>query len=81
MRQPEASSAARPAVPTRIPALISTRFGAVVRYLEGLLGADAYRKYLAHHEESGHSGIPLTEREFWRDRTDRQDASPQGRCC
>ncbi|HYH77897.1 MAG TPA: YbdD/YjiX family protein, partial [Arthrobacter sp.] len=24
---------------------------------------------------------PLTEREFWRDRTDRQDSNPQGRCC
>lgn len=50
-------------------------------YIGGVLGADAYKKYLAHHEASGHTVPPLTEREFWRDRTDRQDASPQGRCC
>jgi uncharacterized short protein YbdD (DUF466 family) len=50
-------------------------------YLGAVLGADAYQKYLAHHEASGHTGAPLTEREFWRDRADRQDAAPQGRCC
>lgn len=50
-------------------------------YLSGVLGADAYKKYLEHHEASGHAGLPLTEREFWRDRNDRQDSNPQGRCC
>ncbi|MFC8411086.1 YbdD/YjiX family protein [Arthrobacter sp. NPDC057259] len=50
-------------------------------YFSGVLGADAYRKYLEHHRESGHAGPPLTEREFWRDHTDRQDTNPQGRCC
>lgn len=53
----------------------------VAGYLGGVLGADAYKKYLAHHEVSGHTGPPLTEREFWRDRADRQDTTPQGRCC
>ena len=50
-------------------------------YLGAVLGADAYKKYLEHHEASGHTSPPLTEREFWRDRTDRQDTNPQGRCC
>lgn len=50
-------------------------------YLSGVLGADAYKKYLEHHETSAHPGPPLTEREFWREKTDRQDTSPQGRCC
>ena len=50
-------------------------------YLAGLLGADAYVRYLEHHRVAGHSAPPLSEREFWRDRTDRQDANPQGRCC
>jgi uncharacterized short protein YbdD (DUF466 family) len=45
------------------------------------MGADAYAKYLEHHAASGHGSAPLTEREFWRDRTDRQDNNPQGRCC
>jgi uncharacterized short protein YbdD (DUF466 family) len=50
------------------------------RYLGGVMGADAYQKYLEHHIASGHL-TPMTEREFWRDRTDRQDSNPQGRCC
>jgi uncharacterized short protein YbdD (DUF466 family) len=53
----------------------------IAGYLGGVLGADAYQKYLEHHEAMAHTGPPLTEREFWRDRTDRQDANPQGRCC
>ncbi len=50
-------------------------------YFGGVLGADAYAKYLEHHQAAGHSTPPLTEREFWRDQTDRQDTNPQGRCC
>lgn len=50
-------------------------------YLSGVMGADAYRKYVEHHRDSGHQGEHMTEREFWRDRTDRQDSNPQGRCC
>jgi uncharacterized short protein YbdD (DUF466 family) len=50
-------------------------------YVGGVLGADGYKKYLEHHEASGHTGPPLTEREFWREKADRQDISPQGRCC
>jgi uncharacterized short protein YbdD (DUF466 family) len=45
------------------------------------MGADAYRKYLEHHAAAGHGAPPLDERAFWRDRTDRQDTNPQGRCC
>jgi uncharacterized short protein YbdD (DUF466 family) len=45
------------------------------------MGADAYRKYLEHHGAVGHEARPMSEREFWRDRTDRQDSNPQGRCC
>ncbi|MEE2570486.1 YbdD/YjiX family protein [Pseudarthrobacter sp. J64] len=53
----------------------------LARYFRGVLGADAYDKYLEHHRALGHHGAPLSEREFWRDQTDRQDANPQGRCC
>jgi uncharacterized short protein YbdD (DUF466 family) len=56
-------------------------FRGFTRYLGGVMGADAYTKYLAHHAEAGHGTQPMTEREFWRDQTDRQDANPQGRCC
>ena len=56
-------------------------FRGLAHYLNGVLGADAYTKYLEHHAESGHPGPPMAERDFWRDRTDRQDSNPQGRCC
>ncbi|MGX9902236.1 YbdD/YjiX family protein [Arthrobacter sp. SA17] len=60
---------------------VKAGFRGFARYLGALVGADAYRKYLEHHAASGHEGPPLSEREFWRDRTDRQDSNPQGRCC
>ena len=59
----------------------------VVWYLKAMLGEDAYEKYAAHHA-ARHAADPscdahevMTEREFWRDQTDRQDKNPQGRCC
>ncbi|WP_309107049.1 YbdD/YjiX family protein [Arthrobacter sp.] len=60
---------------------VKAGFRGFAQYLGALVGADAYRKYLEHHAASGHDGPPLSEREFWRDRTDRQDNNPQGRCC
>ena len=56
-------------------------------YLQALLGEDAYDKYAAHHaRRHAAEGVDarhtvMTEREFWRDQTDRQDKNPQGRCC
>lgn len=55
--------------------------GAVTTYLKGVLGEDAYEKYLAHHQATACAAPPMTVAEFWRDRTDRQDANPEGRCC
>ena len=52
-----------------------------IRFFRDVMGEDAYRKYQAHHAASGCSSPPLTEREFWRDKIDRQDANPGGRCC
>lgn len=50
-------------------------------YVEGVLGADAYARYLEHHRASGCTSAPMSERQFWRDQFDRQDRQPQGRCC
>lgn len=50
-------------------------------FLKGVLGEDAYEKYQAHQTALHPGGPLLSEREFWRDKTDRQDANPQGRCC
>jgi uncharacterized short protein YbdD (DUF466 family) len=56
-------------------------FRGFAEYFGGVLGADAYKKYLEHHGASGHAGPPMSERDFWRDHTDRQDSNPQSRCC
>jgi len=60
----------------------------VAWYVKGVMGEDAWDKYRTHHEAvhaaggQAHAGEPMmTEREFWRDQTDRQDSNPQGRCC
>jgi uncharacterized short protein YbdD (DUF466 family) len=69
---------------TAIAAVRSVLAGARA-YARGVMGADAYERYLEHHraeEAAGRCAAPaMTEREFWRDHADRQDANPQGRCC
>lgn len=54
---------------------------AVRWWVRGVLGADVYDRYLAYHARSGAPGPPLTEREYWRSRTDHQERHPDGRCC
>ena len=70
----------------RIADLVRTGARHLAWYVRGVLGEDAYDKYTAHHEAAhpaaGCERPPMmTEREFWRDQTDRQDTNPQGRCC
>ena len=70
-----------------MPALDLVRRGArdLAWFWRGVVGEDAYDKYCAHVRAQRAAGDPthplLTEREFWRDRTDRQESAPQGRCC
>jgi uncharacterized short protein YbdD (DUF466 family) len=67
-----------------VGAAVRSAAAGFVWYVRGVMGEDAYEKYRAHHD-SVHgtaAAVPvLTEREFWRDQTDRQDTNPQGRCC
>ena len=51
------------------------------RFARGILGSGAYDKYLHHHRITGCAAPPLTEREFWRQKYDEQDANPGARCC
>jgi uncharacterized short protein YbdD (DUF466 family) len=64
---------------------VARGFREAVAIWRGVLGEDAYDRYRAHVQAQRAAGDPehplMTEREFWRDRTDRQDAHPQGRCC
>ena len=66
---------------TRVLAVTGNTARGLVRYLEGVLGADKYRVYLEHQART-HPGVaPMGERDFWRDYTDWQEKNPQGRCC
>lgn len=60
---------------------VASGFRGFAKYITAIMGADAYAKYLEHHRSTGHEQAPMTEREFWRDRTDRQESNPEGRCC
>lgn len=45
------------------------------------MGENAYQTYLDHHAATHDGEPPMTEKAFWREKTDRQDANPEGRCC
>ncbi|GAA4367200.1 YbdD/YjiX family protein [Paeniglutamicibacter cryotolerans] len=60
---------------------ISGGWRGFVGYFEGVMGADAYRRYLEHQQRTHPDAEPLGERAFWRDHMDWQDKNPQGRCC
>ena len=53
-------------------------------FVRGVVREDAYERYVEHvraqHPDDGDVRL-MTEREFWRDQTDRQETNPQGRCC
>ena len=53
----------------------------LVWWVQGVLGEEAYVRYLDHRGRAGHPGPPMTEREFWRARSDRQETDLRGRCC
>ena len=64
-----------------MPAVLGRAWRAVRWYVTSVMGDNAYQIYLDHHRRT-HPGEPvLSEREFWRERTDEQERSPQGRCC
>ena len=77
-----------------VAAAVRRSAGGLAWFVRGMLREDAYEKYLAHveaeHGGAEHAGTEtvakgggrvMTEREFWRDMSDRQERNPQGRCC
>ena len=54
---------------------------AVGWFVRGLVREDAYEKYVAHMAVTHPDRRPMPERAFWREQSDRQEASPEGRCC
>lgn len=50
-------------------------------YVDGIVGANAYSRYVAHLGRN-HPGAPVpTERDFWRQHYADQEANPTTRCC
>ncbi|MDA3646681.1 YbdD/YjiX family protein [Saccharopolyspora indica] len=64
---------------------VLTRLRGTVRaawqIVRGVVGENAYERYLAHHRQNHPGEAPLGEREFWRRHVDSQDARPGSRCC
>ncbi len=54
---------------------------AVRWFIRGVVGADAYERYLEHHQRTHCEVAPMSERDFWRDRTDAMERNPKSRCC
>lgn len=63
-----------------IRARLTTIWRRVAWFVNGVVGANKYQQYLAHHRRHG-CGEPLTEREFWRAEYDRQGRQISSRCC
>ncbi|HYI58462.1 MAG TPA: YbdD/YjiX family protein [Microlunatus sp.] len=49
-------------------------------YARGVLGGSKYEGYLAWHGRHG-EGEPMSEKEYWRHRTQHEEEHPEGRCC
>ncbi len=50
-------------------------------YVTTLMGDRAYDVYVSHLRAHHPTATPLTERQFWRQRSDEQDRDPGARCC
>lgn len=70
-----------PSAPTGKVAWFKELTDTVRLFMRGVIGTDAYQKYAEHMRRNHPGDAMMTEREFWRDQTDRQDSNPQARCC
>lgn len=60
----------------------AVRAGRGIRwYVTTLMGDRAYDVYVTHLRAQHPAAVPLTERQFWRQRTAEQDRNPGARCC
>lgn len=60
---------------------VTERLGAAWQLVREMAGERDYENYL-RHQAAHHPDEPVQgEREFWRERTDRQDQNPTARCC
>ena len=50
-------------------------------YVRGVVGEDAYDRYVEHERRRHPDAVVLTKREFWRAKYDAQERNPGSRCC
>jgi len=50
-------------------------------WFSGVMGDDAYRRYVEHVQRTHPDDAVPTEAEYWRERHARADANPGARCC
>lgn len=65
----------------RVLGILRTGWENTSWFFKGVLGESAYERYVDYHRRTDCQLPLMTEREFWRDQTDRQESNPQGRCC
>lgn len=70
-----------PAITDRACAAAAEAWKRFRRFARGVLGSDAYDKYLQHHFVTGCEHEPLSEKDFWREKYAEQDRNPGARCC
>ncbi len=75
------AQAARPGVPKTLRERAVESWKEFRRFARGVLGSDAYDKYVHHHRITGCTHPLMTEREFWRAKYREQDENPGARCC
>lgn len=73
--------AAKPIPRQRLHALLRRAGRGIRWYVTTLMGDRAYDVYVAHLRAQHPEAVPLTERQFWRQRSDAQDRNPGARCC
>jgi len=60
---------------------LAQALGGVRWYLRELTGENQYARYLRRHGLTHPQAVPLSRREFERQRVDRADNCPGSRCC
>ena len=57
------------------------RLRSALRWWNGVTGADAYERYVAHLRRTHPEAAIPTEKDFWRARYAEMERNPRSRCC
>ncbi len=60
---------------------VRSRASSLRRFWRGVVGADAYERYVEHLRRN-HPEAPVpTEKQFWKDKYAEMERNPKTRCC